>query len=569
MYKSAILLFGLTIGLISPPAITQAPVEKIAYDTCYYYWDGGYYSCYIQVANVDGTDAISMPNEASDPAWSPDGSRIAFADIWGNGIFVWNPEDGSITELAPGYYYSWSPTWAPDGQRVAFSNAPWGPAELFASLGDGSVAQLTDQNGFIGLPAWSPDGARIAFDCEIVPGNLDICAIELATRAVTRLTTDSASDSGAAWSPDGTRLAFATTRFGGVSEIALMNADGSAVSRIGSGLAGQQPVWSPGGNRLAFMTPGGPCDEFGYCMNVINLVNIDGTGQTVFGYGLNVAWTTSTVEFGRPIAYTYFSCTGLTCSFNGSGSWDPNGQITGHSWNFGDGGSASGDVISHAFPAAGTYSVTLTVVDNSGLEATTTTSVTVVVPPQAVAAVSCSGLTCSFNGSASSDADGTIVSHVWTFGDGTQASGPVVTHTYTSGGVFQISLRVTDNGGAIGITYTSVTVSMSPHVGDLDGSSTGLRDKWTAGVTATVHDANHQPMSSVTVNGTWSNGAASSCTTNGVGQCMLFLYQLKNSVANVTFTVTGLQVAYGTYAAAANHDPESDSNGTRITVKKK
>jgi PKD repeat protein len=53
-------------------------------------------------------------------------------------------------------------------------------------------------------------------------------------------------------------------------------------------------------------------------------------------------------------------------SFNGSSSFDSGGSIHGYSWNFGDGGTASGSVVQHQYSAAGTYNVRLTVVDNDG-----------------------------------------------------------------------------------------------------------------------------------------------------------------------------------------------------------
>ena len=196
-------------------------------------------------------------------------------------------------------------------------------------------------------------------------------------------------------------------------------------------------------------------------------------------------------------------------------------------------------------------------------------SVYVLDPPVAVAAVSCAALTCTFDGSGSFDQDGTIVNYHWNFGGGHLASGPIVSHTYATGGTFPTWLRVTDSLGETNETFWFQTVTAPVHVGDLDGAITSSRDKWTASVAITAHTDTHQSIAYVTVNGTWSTGATGTCTTNGIGQCTLFLGQLKNSIPNVTFTVGSLVDQNAVYVSAANHDPDGDSNGTRITVVKK
>jgi serine protease len=76
-----------------------------------------------------------------------------------------------------------------------------------------------------------------------------------------------------------------------------------------------------------------------------------------------------------PVANFTFSCSGLVCSFNGSGSTDDNG-ITSYSWTFGDGSTGTGATTSRTYAAGGTYSVTLTVRDAGNLTGTRTQSVT-------------------------------------------------------------------------------------------------------------------------------------------------------------------------------------------------
>jgi len=81
--------------------------------------------------------------------------------------------------------------------------------------------------------------------------------------------------------------------------------------------------------------------------------------------------------------------------------------------------------------------------------------------PTASFTAACTGLICNFDGTGSSDTDGTIQTYAWNFGDGNTASGPgaTVSHSYATGGSYTVSLTVTDNGGATGQTSHSVTVS--------------------------------------------------------------------------------------------------------------
>lgn len=81
-----------------------------------------------------------------------------------------------------------------------------------------------------------------------------------------------------------------------------------------------------------------------------------------------------------PAASFTYACTGLTCSFDGSGSTDSDGTIERYSWAFGDGTAGSGVTIGHAFAAAGTFNVSLTVTDDHGQAHTQTKAVAVNVP---------------------------------------------------------------------------------------------------------------------------------------------------------------------------------------------
>ena len=74
--------------------------------------------------------------------------------------------------------------------------------------------------------------------------------------------------------------------------------------------------------------------------------------------------------------FTY-SCNGLSCDFDASGSSDPDGSIVSYDWDFGDGNSGGGLTADHTYAAAGTYSVVLTVTDDEEATGTDSQDVTV------------------------------------------------------------------------------------------------------------------------------------------------------------------------------------------------
>jgi PKD repeat protein len=139
------------------------------------------------------------------------------------------------------------------------------------------------------------------------------------------------------------------------------------------------------------------------------------------------------------------------------------------SWDFGDGGSSGDRNPSHAFPASGTYEVALTATDNAGASETTDHQVNVTAPPppnQSPTAgftpPSCTtGQPCQFN-DGSSDADGTITSWSWEFGDekGSNQQNPVT--TYDVSGIYNVTLTVTDDDGATDSETGQVTVTDPP-----------------------------------------------------------------------------------------------------------
>ena len=164
----------------------------------------------------------------------------------------------------------------------------------------------------------------------------------------------------------------------------------------------------------------------------------------------------------KPTAAFTSACTNLACGFDASASADADGTVAGYAWDFGDGGTGSGAKPSHTFAAAGTFSVQLTVTDDQGASDTVTHPVTVAAAntsPVASFTSTVSGLSVTFDSTASSDPDGTIASRSWTFGDGGTATTVKPDHTYAAAGSYDVTLAVTDNQGGTNQVTKSVTVT--------------------------------------------------------------------------------------------------------------
>ena len=168
----------------------------------------------------------------------------------------------------------------------------------------------------------------------------------------------------------------------------------------------------------------------------------------------------------------YNGIEGQPVAFNGSGSYDPDGgSITQYDWNFGDGNTGTGVAPSHTYATAGTYTVTLTVVDDEGAQsAPVSTSATIDPPPPNIPPTSdpngpytgTTGQPVSFNGSGSMDPDGSIVAYDWDFGDGTTGTGVSPSHTYAAAGPYTVMLTVTDDAGDSDVASTTATISDAP-----------------------------------------------------------------------------------------------------------
>jgi hypothetical protein len=160
------------------------------------------------VADADGTHRgrITRTDRIAErsPSWAPDGRHLVVER--GGRLVVLRADGGAERRLAFGL----EPAWSPGGRRIAFTD---GDNLFLVAAGGGRPRQVTFATGAQTAPAWSPDGRRLVFVSDET-GALDIHVVDLRSGAVTPLTADPAVDGTPAFSSDGHRIVFVSDRSG-------------------------------------------------------------------------------------------------------------------------------------------------------------------------------------------------------------------------------------------------------------------------------------------------------------------------------------------------------------------
>jgi len=204
--------------------------------------------------NADGTWLMTVlaGRQAFEPAWSPDGTKIAFQS-WEHDpseIYVMDVDGGNLVQLTDNSAYDDYPHWSPDGTRIVYNTEVGAAIEIYTMNADGSgQKRLTNSYNANWFPKWSPDGTEILFQSNVTGAQFwGIFIMDTNGDNIVALQESTEYSSNApSWSLDGKKIVFYSWRDDDENpEIYIMDRDGSNVIRLTYSSAGDYfPMFAP------------------------------------------------------------------------------------------------------------------------------------------------------------------------------------------------------------------------------------------------------------------------------------------------------------------------------------
>ena len=196
---------------------------------------GGFKKLFVKdLATGTERQVTSVPKDDIQPSWSPDGRRLAFVraslptgKLEPGDVLGWYADGGDIwsLDIAAGterllIEKAFNPAWSPDGNRLAFDAAWAGSRRIWIADSNGRNPQQVTGDSVESVvhasARWAPDGKRLVFR-RILKTRSDIRVVDIATKSTTVITDDNVPDLDPTWSPSGRFIYFSSSRGGGLN----------------------------------------------------------------------------------------------------------------------------------------------------------------------------------------------------------------------------------------------------------------------------------------------------------------------------------------------------------------
>jgi hypothetical protein len=280
----SIAVMGALAGLGAAPAQATFPGQngKIAFTR------GGD----IWTMNPDGSNQVNLTNDGTSqgsPAWSADGSEIAFTQSPGSGTGIWkmHADGAGRIKLSDGTTGDFDPSWSPDDQKILFTSCcPPGhdfTVETMNADGTGRTV-LSDNLAELFRTDWASDGSKAWVEADKCNGYVSVFMTTFGLLTGSTCGNGPNSDT-PSWSPDSQRLAYSLEHcdFCGNYSVNTVKRDGTDPQQLTAsppGTGDGSPAWSPDGSKIAFVHSDGR----------IKVMNADGSGITDITDGSDPNW---------------------------------------------------------------------------------------------------------------------------------------------------------------------------------------------------------------------------------------------------------------------------------------